>query len=85
MIAVAFSKQKTEKEENAVTTSGILPAMQPAIQSAFLRDEALQEGHLQTGKTARPGTLDHLVKPKLIAPATTSSFGVRAVAGFYSA
>jgi hypothetical protein len=37
-IAVAFSAFQTGKEENAVATSGILPAMQPEIQSGLRRE-----------------------------------------------
>jgi hypothetical protein len=48
-IAVAFSTFQTGKEENAVATSGILRAMQQDIHPAFRREEALQQGHLQTG------------------------------------
>ena len=54
-IAVAFSTFQTGKEENAVATSGILRAMQQDIRQGFRREEAPQEGHLQTGDDSEGG------------------------------
>jgi hypothetical protein len=45
------------KEENSVATSGFLPGMQQAIQSALRHEYAPQQEHLQTGGAieAAPG------------------------------
>jgi hypothetical protein len=66
---------QTGKEENAVATAGISPAMSRGIQSACRREEAPQEEHLQTGEDSEDGHArppGQAYKPR--APAPTSSF-----------